>query len=82
MAVFGGSGGTYVLRLKPSLKITDYMKVAKLPPPLKTSQILVNLEQQLPIFCFLIMLHQFAAERIKQKAAADLRVMRFKQLCA
>ena len=23
----------YVLRLKPSLKITDYMKVAKLPPP-------------------------------------------------
>ena len=27
---------TYVLRLKPSLKITDYMKVAKLPPPLRT----------------------------------------------
>ncbi len=25
---------TYVLRLKPSLIITDYMKVAKLPPPL------------------------------------------------
>ena len=24
---------TYVLRLKPSLKITDYMKVAKLPLP-------------------------------------------------
>ena len=23
----------YVLRLKPSLKITDYMKLAKLPPP-------------------------------------------------
>ena len=26
---------TYVLRLKLSLKITDYMKVAKLPSPLK-----------------------------------------------
>ena len=23
---------TYILRLKPSVKITDYMKIAKLPP--------------------------------------------------
>ncbi len=40
-AVFGGSVKirlfsilTYVLSLKPSLKITDYMKVTKQPPPL------------------------------------------------
>ncbi len=48
MVVFGVSGGklckiyvkirlfsflTYVLRLKPSQKITDYVDVAKLPPP-------------------------------------------------
>ncbi len=31
---------TYILRLKPSLITTDYMKVAKLPPPLYRREIL------------------------------------------
>ncbi len=34
---------TYVLRLKPSLKITDYIKVAKLPPSLNEDYMQINM---------------------------------------